>query len=128
MHMLRSDADFFTDFGEIYFSFINPGVVKGWKKHLKKTQHFAVPVGNIKLVIYDDREDSKTNNKIQEICIGKDEYKLVRIPSRVWYSFKAVGNEKAMIANCTDIPHDPDEAVTLDYLDKSIPYDWSQDE
>ena len=62
MQMLRSDAPFFKHFGEVYFSIVNPGIVKGWKRHLKMTQHFAVPVGNIKLVFYDNRE--KFKNKI----------------------------------------------------------------
>ena len=53
MHMLRADSPFFMGFGEIYFSIINPGAVKAWKRHLKVTQHLAVPVGKIRLVIFD---------------------------------------------------------------------------
>ena len=33
MHMLRSDDDLFKKFGEVYFSIVNPSVIKGWKKH-----------------------------------------------------------------------------------------------
>ena len=124
MHMLRSDADFFKHFGEIYFSIINPHFIKGWKKHLKMFQHFAVPVGNIKLVIYDDRENSSTRGEIQEIFTGDKNYQLVRIPTLVWYSFKAVGNGFALIANCTDLSHDPNEVIKIDVFDKRIPYDW----
>src|SRR5690349_19661138 len=37
MHMLkRTDAPF-AGFGEIYFSIVNPGAVKAWKKHLQMT-------------------------------------------------------------------------------------------
>ena len=60
MHMLRCDSPLFKEFGEIYFSVINPGAVKAWKRHLKMTQHFAVPVGEIRLVIYDNRSDSES--------------------------------------------------------------------
>lgn len=127
MHMLRCDATFFKQFGEIYFSTINPGIIKGWKKHLKMTQHFAVPMGNIKLVIYDDRDNSSTKGEIQEIYIGTENYQLVRIPPLVWYAFKAVGNESALIANCTDLPHDPNEAIATDPFDKKIPYDWKNE-
>lgn len=124
LHMLRADAPFLKQFGEIYFSFINPGFVKGWKKHLKQTQHFAVPMGEIKLVLYDDRQDSPTIGQIQEIEIGTQNYQLVRIPAQVWYAFKAVGHERAMVANCTDLPHDPQESIQMDISDKAIPYLW----
>jgi len=126
MHMLRSDDAFFKQFGEIYFSVVNPGIIKGWKKHSKMTQHFSVPVGNIKLVIYDNREDSSTKGKIQEIFIGAENYQLVRIPPLVWYSFKAVGDSFALIANCPDLPHVDNEVVTVDLFDKKIPYNWNK--
>ena len=30
MHMLRADAPHLQGFGEIYFSTVNPGAIKGW--------------------------------------------------------------------------------------------------
>jgi len=125
MHMLRSDASFFEQFGEVYFSLIKPGVIKGWKKHLKITQHFAVPVGNIKLVLYDDRINSSTTYQVQEVFIGEDNYQLVRIPPLVLYSFKAIGDKSALIANCINQPYDPGEVITFDVYDKTIPYMWN---
>lgn len=124
MHMLRKDARFFNQFGEVYFSYINPGIVKGWKKHLKMTQHFAVPIGNIDLVMYDGREKSPTRGMIQKVSIGIDNYQLVRIPPMVCYSFKPKGNQGALIVNCTDLAHDDREVIVIDLHDKSIPYNW----
>lgn len=125
MHMLGSDDPLFKQFGEVYFSIVNPGIIKGWKKHSKMTQHFAVPIGNIKLVLYDDRENSSTKGEIQEIFIGIENYQLVRIPPLICYSFKAIGNEFALIANCTDLSHDPNEVTNIEPFDKRIPYNWS---
>ncbi len=124
MQMLRADENFLKQFGEIYFSFIHPGFVKGWKKHQKQTQHFVVPVGTIKLVLYDDRLFSRTKGQLQEIELGRSRYQLVRIPPEVWYAFQSIGQESALIANCTDIPHDPAEAVTIDLTDQTVPYTW----
>ncbi|MCP4377405.1 MAG: dTDP-4-dehydrorhamnose 3,5-epimerase [bacterium] len=124
MHMLRSDAPFFEKFGEVYFSTVNTGVVKGWKKHLKMTQHITVPVGNVRVVIHDDRPDSPTTGCTQEFEIGTQQYNLLRIPPLVWYSFGNIGDEMAMVVNCTDIPHDPEEVVVTDLSDQSIPYTW----
>ncbi|PIU29842.1 hypothetical protein COT07_03875, partial [Candidatus Woesearchaeota archaeon CG07_land_8_20_14_0_80_44_23] len=54
-HMLRNDDEFFECFGEIYFSTIYPGVIKGWHYHEKMALNYAVITGSIKLVLYDDR-------------------------------------------------------------------------
>lgn len=126
LHMLRSDSPFFQKFGEIYFSTVNPGKVKGWKKHLKMTQHFAVPAGNIKLVIYDNREFSQTQGNIEEIDIGTYNYQLVIIPPLVWYSFSAVGTVPAIVANCADMPHDPEEMISINPDTSEIPYRWEK--
>lgn len=127
MHMLRADSPLFTAFGEIYFSVVNPGVVKAWKKHLKMTQHFAVPSGKIRLVMYDDREGSGTYGKIQILDVGEWNYCLVKIPPRICYGFKGISKEPALIANCTDMPHDPEEIQRFDVSDRRVPFDWSTD-
>jgi len=124
MHMMRSDAPYFKRFGEVYFSTLNPGIIKGWKKHSKMTQHFAVPVGTAKIVLYDERKSSISKGEIQEVILGLENYFLLRIPQGVWYSFKALNNSYAMVANCTDIPHDPNESVSIGIFDIRIPYKW----
>lgn len=124
MPMLRCDADIFQSFGEIYFSCVFPGAIKGWHIHKKMTLNYAVPHGNIKLVLYDDRSDSPTKGEIQELFLGPDNYLLVTVPPMVWNGFKGIGTEMALIANCASIPHDPEEISRLDPFDKSIPYDW----
>jgi hypothetical protein len=35
-----------------------------------------------------------------------------------------VGETPALITNCVDIPHEPNESEIRDYLDTSIPYNW----
>jgi len=125
-HMLRDDSSLFEKFGEIYFSFVNPGQVKGWKKHLRQTQLFAVPLGQLALVIFDGRDGSSTKGNVEKIEIGADNYQLVKIPPQVWYSFKALGEKQVMIANCTDVPHDPKESVTKELSDPYFPYQWDQ--
>jgi dTDP-4-dehydrorhamnose 3,5-epimerase len=66
MHMLRCDDPHFERFGEIYFSVVYPGVVKGWHVHSRMTLNYAVVSGVIKLVLYDDRADSPTRGEVQE--------------------------------------------------------------
>ena len=124
MHMLRNDADTFQGFGEIYFSCVYPGAIKGWHMHKRMVLNYAVPYGNIKLVLYDNRSNSPTKGGIQELFLGPDNYCLVAIPPLIWNGFKGIGTEMAIVANCASIPHDPDEIERLDPFDKSIPYSW----
>lgn len=124
LHMIRNDAEYFTQFGEIYFSVIFPGAIKAWHLHKEMTLNYAVVAGNIKLVLYDARVDSPTYKELQEIFAGQDNYCLISIPPGIVNGFKAIGNEKAIVANCTDIPHRPDEIVRIDPFDKNIGYDW----
>lgn len=125
MHMLRSDAAHFQSFGEIYFSVVNPGAIKAWHVHRIMTLNYAVPVGHIKFVLYDEREGSPTRGAIQEIFLGPDNYNLVTVPPLVWNGFKGIGTEPALVANCATIPHDPGEIDRRNPFDPAIPYDWS---
>jgi dTDP-4-dehydrorhamnose 3,5-epimerase len=125
MHMLRCDAPGFAGFGEIYFSAVFPGAIKGWHVHRRMTLNYAVPHGRIKFVLYDDRPESPTRGELQELFLGPDNYVLVTVPPMVWNGFKGIGTETAIVANCASIPHDPAEIERRDPFDPSIPYDWS---
>ncbi|WP_321419178.1 dTDP-4-dehydrorhamnose 3,5-epimerase family protein [uncultured Methanomethylovorans sp.] len=124
LKMLRNDDPIFQAFGEIYFSTIYPGVVKGWHIHKKMTLNYAVISGAIKLVLYDDRAGSPTKGEVQEIFLGRENYKLVTIPPMVWNGFKGIGTESAIVANCSNIPHDPEEIGRVDPFENDVPYDW----
>lgn len=124
-HMLRRDDEAFEEFGEIYFSKVYPGVVKGWHLHQRMTLNYAVPVGMIKLVLYDGREDSPTHGELMEVFVGEDRYRRVQVPPLVWNGFKGVGTRPALVANCADLPHDPEEISRMDPFGDEIPYDWA---
>jgi dTDP-4-dehydrorhamnose 3,5-epimerase len=123
--MLREDSEGFERFGEVYFSMVYPGAVKAWHQHLRMTLNYAVPVGMIKLVCYDDRPDSSTRGALWETFTGEMDYALITIPALVWNGFKGIGDRPALVANCATRPHSPDEIVRLDPYDSRIEYDWS---
>ena len=124
MHMLREDSNIFTRFGEIYFSSTYPGVVKAWHLHKRMTLNYAVVCGEIKLVLYDNRESSLTRGEVQEIFISPENYMLVTVPPLIWNGFKCVGTQSAVLANCATLPHQSDEIVRRLPSDSLIPYDW----
>lgn len=124
MHMMRKDSDVFNSFGEIYFSTVYPGVIKAWHIHDIMTLNYCVVSGTIKFVLYDDREGSSTRGKIMELYPGDNNYCLITVPPKVWNGFMGVGTKESIVANLTDIPHDPNEIHRQDPFDKSIPYSW----
>ena len=125
MHMLRRDDPHFEQFGEVYFSVVYPGVIKGWHLHKAMTLNYAVVAGTIKLVLYDDREGSPTRGELMELFVGESNYALVKIPPGIWNGFKGIGVGPAIVANCATLAHDPEEIVRRDPFDQRIPYDWA---
>ena len=123
-HMLRSDSPHFEKFGEVYFSTVNPGVIKGWHIHKEMTLNYAVVYGMIKLVLYDTRTESTTKGNLMDIFLGDENYCLVIIPPMVWNGFKCISEKPAIVANCATIPHDPSEIERMDPFTDEIPYDW----
>ena len=125
-HMLRSDTGTLDNVAEIYFSIVNPGVIKGWKRHKTMHMRLAVPKGRLKFVMYDERENSSTKDVIQEIEVGENEpdYKLIYIPPLIWSSFQCISSEPAIVCNCASILHDPTEVDLLPIENDKIKYNW----
>jgi dTDP-4-dehydrorhamnose 3,5-epimerase len=123
-HMLKCTDPHFRQFGEIYFSTIYPGVIKGWHKHREMTLNYACIDGRIKLVLFDDREASPTKGELMVIFLGPDNYSLVIIPPEVWNGFKGMSAPHAIIANCCTHAHDPSNSERMDPFSNRIPYSW----
>ena len=126
LHMLRSTDPHFSRFGEIYFSTVYPGVVKAWKNHRRLTANYACIHGRIRIVLYDDREESATKGGVLEVVVGPEEYALVVIPPGIWHGFQGIAEPVSILANCATEPHDPDELDRRDPHSTDIPYDWER--
>jgi dTDP-4-dehydrorhamnose 3,5-epimerase len=124
MHMLRRDSPRFSDFGEIYFSCTYPGAIKAWHLHRAMTLNYAVVHGVIKCVLFDDRPNSSTRGCVEEYFLSPENYCLITVPPMIWNGWKGIGKETAIVANCANIPHDPNEITRKSPTDPSIPYDW----
>lgn len=126
MKMQENCDSEFKGFGEIYFSTIYPGVVKGWHLHENAVLNYAVIKGMIKLVLFDNRLGSNSKGEIMEIFIGDDNYFMVQIPKRVWNGFQCVGNITAIVADLISVSHNEDEVVRMDpHNNDIIKYDWT---
>jgi dTDP-4-dehydrorhamnose 3,5-epimerase len=97
---------------------VNPGAIKGWKRHRAMTCNFVVPSGKIKVVIYDDRV-----NIFEEIVLSPNNYIRLTIPPMVWVGFQGLNENPSLLLNIASIIHDPAEAENKDI--NTIAYNWS---
>ena len=125
MHMLRRDDEIFKKFGEIYFSTIFFDKIKAWHLHKESTLNYSCVKGEVKLVLFDNREKSPTKGIIQEIILKPKEHCLITIPKNIWNGFKGLDKEEFIIANCLTLPHNEDEMVRIEPNDKLIKYNWN---
>jgi len=108
LHALkRSDAGF-TDFGEAYFTHVNPGDIKGWKKHTRMQLNLIVPVGAVRFYVHDE---AQRRTDIHEL--GPGNYGRLTVPPGLWVAFEGLGQPVNMLLNVASIEHDPQEAMTL---------------
>ncbi len=123
LHGMKKSDPGYVDFGEAYFSTINFGDAKPWKRHLKMTLNFVVPVGEIRFVIYDRRENSVTKECFFDVVLGENNYQRITIPPGLWVAFKGIGEEFNLLLNLADLEHDPNEVERKSDLTE-IAYKW----
>lgn len=110
-HALKSTDTDYKGFGEAYFSQIEEGAIKGWKRHNQMILNLVVVMGAIKFVIYDDREGSDTMGKFEEIILSPSyNYQRLVIEPGLWMAFQGVGKGISMLLDIIPQPHDPSEA------------------
>ena len=115
-HAMKASDDGFSGFGEAYFSTVNQGEVKGWKKHTEMTLNLVVVIGEIEFVVYDD-------NSFYSVKLSKNNYQRLTVDPGLWLAFKGVSVEN-MLLNLASIEHNPNESESVDLYD--FDYDWNK--
>ena len=123
LHGIKINDIGYKNFGEAYFTTIEPGAIKAWKRHRQMTLNLIVPIGEVRFVMYDSRQYSESNGKYCEIEINRvKNYSRLTVPPMVWVGFKGLGKNISLILNIADIQHDPQESDNLDM--DNIAYNW----
>jgi dTDP-4-dehydrorhamnose 3,5-epimerase len=118
MHaMKKSDAGFYN-FGEAYFSWVDAGVIKGWKCHTQMTMNIVVPIGQVLFVFY-----SKDTDRFKVESIGVDRYVRITVPPGIWFAFKGLRSSQSLVLNIASIEHNPNEVNRLEL--SKIKFNWS---
>jgi dTDP-4-dehydrorhamnose 3,5-epimerase len=126
MEVQRSDDPHCPGIGQVYVTQSFNNVVKAWYRHARQFDQIAVVSGLVKLVLFDDRENSKTRGQIHEIIFGELAPKLVQIPPGVWHGYKAIGSQDAFLLHLNSLPFNPEmpDEERRPIGDSTIPYEW----
>lgn len=116
MHAMKQSDAGFAGFGEAYFSWINAGSVKAWKRHTRMFMNIVVPVGNVRFVFFMDE-----NSGFRTEEIGENNYARLTVPPGIWFGFQSL-EPRSLVMNLSSILHDPEEVDRLSVTD--IKYNW----
>jgi len=120
LHFVKENDPFFSSFGECYFSWINPGCIKGWYCHTRLTSYFTSPTLNLRVILWSKNDGSMA------IDIKKDAYGLIKIPKGIWYSFRSMDEKSALVVNMLNGCYDPTECKKLPLYTPEITYRWPE--
>ena len=123
--MLRADDPFYSKFGQVYISTINPGTIKGFHIHEKKTDIITCVFGQVKFVVVESGKNDELIN-LYEVHLSPMNRKLVVIPPGLWHGWMCIGNKEAILVNVTTEPfyeHDKDEQ-RVDPIKNPWNYKW----
>jgi dTDP-4-dehydrorhamnose 3,5-epimerase len=123
MHGMKMDDAGYRGFGEVYFSWVAEGTVKGWKRHRQMTLNLVVPLGKVRFLMCEHLEDAETPEFVERVVCSETHYGRLTIPPGIWVAFQGIGPGSSLVANIADMPHDPDE-VDRQGLD-SLEYPWA---
>jgi dTDP-4-dehydrorhamnose 3,5-epimerase len=119
-----SDPFFEEGFAQLSHSLMHPGVTKAWHLHKTQVDWWYVPLGVLKVALYDTRPESPTKGAIQELFMGGDHgYTVLKIPPGVAHGCKAIGGSAHLIY-VTSMVYNKEEELRIPHDDPEIGYDW----
>lgn len=131
-HAMKADDPGYAGFGEAYFSTIESGAVKSWKRHHRMTLNLVVITGKVRFVIHDLREGSSSYGCTESYQLGPEcsssvdyaGYARLTVPHGLWMAFQGRSDRTSILLNLADLQHDPGEVErqTLEF----IPFNWNE--
>lgn len=114
MHGLKAAEESYAGFGEAYFSTVEKGSVKGWKRHNRMTLNLIVPVGGVEFVVYDEGAAAEERFRSFTIGMAVGNYARLTVPPGLWMAFAGRAEGLNLVLNVASIGHDPDEVDRAD--------------
>jgi dTDP-4-dehydrorhamnose 3,5-epimerase len=118
MHAMKQTDAGYAGFGEAYFSWVDAGAVKAWKRHNRMTMNIVVPFGQVRFVFC-----AGVGTRFREEVIGGDRYARLTVPPGIWFGFQGLVGPSSLLLNLASIPHDPTESERCGLSE--LQYDWN---
>jgi dTDP-4-dehydrorhamnose 3,5-epimerase len=121
-----TDAFFNGAFGQWSHARMFQGAAKAWHVHYQQTDWWYVPIGVLKVALYDKRPDSPTRGELMELLLG-DAYgpKVLKIPPGVAHGCKALEGPVHLFYVTSHV-YDPQDEGRIPHDDPGIGYDWNK--
>ena len=110
-HAIKQTSQGFTGFGEAYFSLVDAGSVREWKRHTRMTLNLVVPVGRIAFLLA--RRDGERWSDFHYAVLGPASYSRLTVSPHWYMTFVGLGPAQSILMNVADLAHDPEEAERL---------------
>jgi len=125
LRSLKNDSNFLRDgikdyelkgkkFGELYTSTISYKEIRAWKLQKKLTIDLLVPIGKVKVCLYDGRLKNNKLGKKHKIILSQNPYFRLQIPPGVWYGFCGLSQNINLIIAITNRIFNEKEVRRLD--------------
>jgi len=113
-----------TPVGQLSHSQVSEGVIKAWHGHVYQSQWNYVISGQIKVVLYDNRENSTTYKKIMEFISGdRVEPVAYFFTPGILHGYKCLRGPMQIVYVTTGI-YDLEDEVRLNTEDLNMDYVW----
>jgi dTDP-4-dehydrorhamnose 3,5-epimerase len=122
LHAMKLSDLGFAGFGEAYFSSVDTGATKGWRRHRRMTMNLIVPVGAVRVAVCDDREKEEIFQIVDLSPDGAATYQRLTVPPGLWTAFRGNGHGLNLVLNIASIEHDPAESELRTFDD--LPWRW----
>jgi dTDP-4-dehydrorhamnose 3,5-epimerase len=109
-----------------YQSRLFPGAIGAWSCHAGNVDRLFVNQGHVKLVLFDGREGSSTEGRLNEYHVGDSRPAFIVLPPGVWHGLQNLGSTDALMINFPSNAYDysdPDH-YRLPMDSEEIPYSW----
>lgn len=119
-----ADRDWFVGFGDLLLMTLKQGAVRPFHYHKQGTDTMAVLAGSARIVLYDMREGSPTQGKVQELLLTVEgpNITFLQVPPLVAHGFQGI-SEQAVLVDLASM----EEQSTTDFFFNepgSVPYEF----
>ena len=127
LHAVKAGDETYAGFGEAYFTMIDQGAVKGWKRHTRMVMNLVAPMGAVRFVVHDPDQPQGAPERFRSFVLSPDSperYGRLTVQPGLWMAFQGVGAGPNLILNFASIAHDPQEADNAAL--EAFGWDWAE--